>query len=50
MSQSETVDRKLIDIEFWDSNNIRHLLFKETDTNNRLGTLYSNNLEITYAK
>ena len=50
LSQSETVDRKLMDIEFQNSNNIRHLLFKEIDTNNRLGTLYSNNLEITYAK
>ena len=50
LSQSETVDRKLMDIEFWDSNNIRHLLFKEIDTNNRLGTLYSNNLENTDAK
>jgi len=50
LSQSETVDRKLMNIEFWDSNNIRHLLFKETDTNNRLGTLYSNNLENTDAK
>jgi len=39
-----------MDIEFWDSNNIRHLLFKEIDTNNRLGTLYSNNLENTDAK
>ena len=40
----------MIEVDFWDRESIKHMLFKVTDANIRWGTLYSNNLACIDAK
>jgi len=43
LSQYELVDYNLVNAKLWDGGYTKYISFKETDSNLRLGTLYSNN-------
>jgi hypothetical protein len=43
LSRSKIIDKKLMNENCWDSNYTKYVFFKETDSDIRLGTLYSNN-------
>ena len=44
LSQYESIDQKLMKLEFWDRENTRYTSFKVIDTNVYLGTFHLNNL------
>jgi len=42
--RAEEVDKVLITLKLWDGSYTKYIWFKGTSTNNRLGTLYANNM------
>ena len=45
LSQSKTIDKKLVQKILWDRNYTKYVSFWETYPNIRLGTLYLNNIK-----
>jgi len=44
LSKAEEIDKALMALKLWDRLHMRYVLFKGTSVNDRLGTLYTNNI------